>query len=103
MKSFDEIISKNVKKEFEKFKQEQISRLPITVFENAGKIHFYNEIFTYIQNNTLGDIFNANELKALAECKTKLISLMYDEYCSKENLSITNWEAIQEIFESYLK
>ena len=78
--SYDEIISKNVKKEFEEFKKEQISKLSITVFENAGKIHFYNEIFTYIQNNTLDDIFRKNELKALAECKTKLISLMYDEY-----------------------
>ena len=101
--SYDEIISKNVKKEFEEFKKEQISRLPITVFENAGKNHFYNEIFNYIHNNTLKDIFNKKELKALAECKAKLISLMYDEYCSKENLSITNWEAIQEIFDSYLK
>ena len=101
--SYNEIITKNAKKEFDKFKKEQISRLSITVFENAGKIHFYNEIFTYIQNNTLDDIFGKNELKVLAECKTNLISLMYDEYCSKENLSITNWEAIQEIFESYLK
>ena len=101
--SYNEIITKNAKKEFDKFKKEQISRLSITVFENAGKIHFYNEIFTYIQNNTLDDIFSENELKVLAECKTNLISLMYDEYCSKENLSITNWEAIQEIFESYLK
>lgn len=101
--SYDEIISKNVKKEFEEFKKEQISKLPITVFENAGKIHFYNEIFTYINNNTLEDIFSKNELKVLAECQTSLISLMYDEYCSKENLSITNWEAIQAIFESYLK
>lgn len=101
--SYDEIISKNAKKEFEEFKKEQISRLSITVFENAGKIHFYNEIFTYIQNNKLDDIFSENELKTLAECKTKLISLMYDEYCSKENLNISNWEAIQEIFESYLE
>lgn len=101
--SYDEIISKNVKKEFEEFKKEQISRLPITVFENAGKIHFYNEIFTYVHNNALEDIFCKEELETLAECKTSLISLMYDEYCSKENLSIANWEAIEKIFESYLK
>lgn len=100
---YDEIIRKNVKIEFEAFKKEQIIKSPITLFENAGKIHFYTEIFTYIINNVLDDIFDKNELKALAECKNKLISLMYDEYCSKENLSITNWEAIQEIFVSFLK
>lgn len=103
MKSYDEIISKNVKAEFEEFKKEQIARLSITVFENAGKIHFYNEIFTYIQNNTLDDIFSKNELKALTECKTRLISILYEEYLSKEHLCISNWEAIQEIFNSYLK
>ena len=101
--SFDERIYKNVKKEFEEFKKTQLSKLPITIFENAGKIHFYKEIFTFVNNNTLDDIFSENELKVLVECKTNLISLMYDEYCSKENLSITNWESIQEIFESYLK
>lgn len=101
--SYDEIISKNVKKEFEEFKKEQISKLPITVFENAGKIHFYKEIFTYVSNNTLDDIFSKSELKTLAECKTKLICILYEEYLSKEHLCISNWEAIQEIFESYLR
>ena len=101
--SYVEIISINVKEEFEEFKKTQLSKLPITIFENAGKIHFYKEIFTFVNNNTLDDIFSENELKVLVECKTNLISLMYDEYCSKENLSITNWESIQEIFESYLK
>lgn len=100
---YDEIITQNVKQEFENFKSEQISRLPITVFENAGKIHFYKEIFTYVSNNTLEDIFNKADLKCLAQCKEKLISILYEEYISKEHLSITNWETIQEIFESYLK
>lgn len=46
--SHDEIITNNVKEEFDAFKKEQISKMPITIFENAGKIHFYKEIFTYI-------------------------------------------------------
>lgn len=101
--SYNEIISKNIKEEFDAFKKDQISKLPITIFENAGKIHFYNEIFTFVSSNTLDDIFNRKQLKMLADCKTNLISIMYDEYCSKENLGITNWDSIQEIFESYLK
>lgn len=100
--SYSETITAYSKKEFEAFKKEQISKLPITVFENASRIHFYNEIFIYIQNNKLDDIFSKKELKVFAECKTKLISLLYEEYCSQEYLSIANWETIEEIFKSYL-
>lgn len=101
--SHDEIITNNVKEEFDAFKKEQISKMPITIFENAGKIHFYKEIFTYISNNNLQDIFSNNDLKRLVNCKNKLIWLLYEEYLSKERLSITNWETIQEIFESFLE
>ena len=100
---YEEIIAKSVKAEFEAFKKSQITKSAITVFENAGKIHFYKEIFTYISNNNLQDIFSNNELMRLANCKNKLIRLLYEEYLSKEHLSITNWEAIQEIFESFLE
>ena len=98
---YDEIVINNVKKEFALFKKEQISKLSISVFENAGKIHFYKEIFSYISGNTLSDIFNQNELKKLSECR-KLIGLLYEEYLSKEHLNIANWSAIHKIFDSFL-
>ena len=100
--AYEEIIAKSVKSEYEAFKKDQTSKLPIAVFENAGKIHFYREIFNYVSNNNLPDIFSDDELKRLSGCKRNLIGLLYEEYLSKEQLSITNWETIQKIFESFL-
>ena len=41
---YDEIITQNVKQEFENFKSEQISRLPITVFECDKKTKQFKKL-----------------------------------------------------------
>lgn len=99
--SYEEIINDNIKAEFDAFKSGQLLKPQISIFENAGKIHFYKEIFGYISGNTLSDIFNQKELKKLSECR-KLIGLLYEEYLSKEHLNIANWSAIHKLFNSFL-
>lgn len=99
--TYDSILTESVKMEFETFKKEQVSNPSEVIFNNAGIIHFYNEIYTYITENNLNPILGWRKIKKLVS-HNEIIRLLYDEYLSKEYLSITNWDAIQEIIESFL-
>ena len=100
--SYTEILEKNVKKEFNDFKGAQLSLYPEQIFDNACKIHFYKEIYNYITGNDLSKDYNWRDIKKLALC-SQIIALLYDEYLSKEHLSVDNWECIREILDSFLE
>ena len=68
-----------------------------------GFINFYKEIHLYITENDLEEIYNKDELEILAKCGTSLIIFLYSEYLSSENASISNWNAIHEIFDLLIK
>ena len=97
--SYAEIITQNIISEFNEFKEQQLALSSREVFENSNLIHFYKEIHLYITDNDLEEIFENSELKILAEYGTSLINLLHAEYLSVENASISNWNAINEIFD----
>lgn len=99
--SYADILEENVKKEFADFKSTQLSLKPELLFDNACKIRFYKEIYNYITENELSKDYDWQNIKRLASCN-QIISLLYDEYLSKEHLSIDSWESIQELIESFL-
>ena len=51
--SYEDILTKNIKKEYTAFRKEQLSKSTETVFENAGKIHFYKNLYCYAVNSNL--------------------------------------------------
>lgn len=99
--SYINILEENVKKEFADFKSKQLNLNPEQIFDNACRIHFYKEIYNYIIGNDFSEDYNWRDIKKLAIC-SQIISLLYDEYLSKEHLSVDNWECIREIIESFL-
>ena len=98
-----EIITKNVENEFNRFKEKELSLSQKEIFNDSNLIHFYKEIHLYITENDLEEIYNKDELEILAECGTSLIIFLYSEYLSVENASISNWNAIHEIFDLLIK
>lgn len=97
--SYSEIVTQNIITEFNEFKEQQLALSSQDIFENSNRIHFYKEIHLYITDNDLEEIFENDELKILSEYGTSLINLLYEEYLSVENASISNWNAINEIFD----
>lgn len=77
--SYEDILTKNIKKEYTAFRKEQLSKSTETVFENAGKIHFYKNLYCYAVNSNLKTEFGLKDLKVLAS-HTNILSLLYDEY-----------------------
>lgn len=100
--SYRDILVENIEREFNEFKEKQIALGPEIMFENVGKIHFYKEIYTYITEINLNIDLGWHNVKKLAD-NSNLIALLYDEYLSKEHLSVDNWECIREILDSFLK
>lgn len=100
--SYTNILEEKVKNEFADFKTTQLSLTPKQIFDNACKIHFYKEIYNYITENDLSKDYNLRDIKKLALC-SQIIALLYDEYLSKEHLSVDNWECIREILDSFLE
>lgn len=100
--SYQDILVKNVEFEFNEFKNNQITLGPQKMFENIGKIHFYKEVYTYITEINLNIDLGWRNVKKLAD-NSNLIALLYDEYLSKEHLSVDNWECIREILDSFLE
>lgn len=100
--SYEDILTKNIKKEYTAFRKEQLSKSTETVFENAGKIHFYKNLYCYAVNSNLKTEFGLKDLKVLAS-HTNILSLLYDEYLSNEFLSIGGWEYIRQIFNAFLE
>lgn len=101
--SYAETITKNVENEFDKFKENELSLSKSEIFNDSNLIHFYKEIHLYITENDLEEIYKKDELKILAEYGTSLIILLYSEYLSVENASISNWNAIKDIFDLLIK
>lgn len=100
--SYEDILTENIKKEYTAFRKEQLSQNTETVFENAGKIHFYKNLYCYAVNSNLETEFGLRDLKVLAS-HTNILSLLYDEYLSNEFLSIGGWEYIRQIFNAFLE
>ena len=101
--SYAEIVTQNIITEFNEFKEQQLKLSSQEVFENSNRIHFYKEIHLFITENDLEYIFKNDELKILAECGTSLIDSLHEEYLSVENASISNWDEIEDIFDSLIK
>ena len=102
MCDFEELLQHNVETEYSSFKTEMLNASSDEVFEHAGKIHFYIEIYNYILNNSLIDIFSKLELVRLVNYKKHLITCLFDEYLKYEHLAINTWDAVKEIFDSLL-
>ena len=100
--SYEDILTENIKKEYTVFRKEQLSQNTETVFENAGKIHFYKNLYCYAVNSNLKTEFALRDLKVFAS-HTNILSLLYDEYLSNEFLSISSWEYIRKIFNAFLE
>ena len=100
--SYEDILKKKKKKEYTAFRKEQLSKSTETVFENAGKIHFYKNLYCYAVNSSLKTEFGLRDLKVLAS-HTNILSLLYDEYLSNEFLSIGGWAYIRQIFNAFLE
>jgi len=102
MCDFEDMLQHNVETEYSSFKTEMLNASSDEVFENAGKIHFYNEIQNYILNNSPNDLFSKLELVRLLRHKEHLIACLYNEYLKYEHLAINTWDAVKEIFDSLL-
>lgn len=100
---YSEKIQNNVDLEYTAFKNEKLQESKDDIFEDSGIIHFYKEVHNFFSGNDLTDAFDLPELIILSDCKDKLISILYEEYLSKEQLSIATWDNIREIIDSYLK
>ena len=100
--SYEDILTENIKKEYTVFRKEQLSKNTETVFENAGKIHLYKNLYSYAVNSNLKTEFSLRDLKVLTS-HTNILSLLYDEYLSNEFLSIGGWEYIRQIFNAFLE
>ncbi|MFQ8953233.1 MAG: hypothetical protein ACLR56_09640 [Oscillospiraceae bacterium] len=99
--SYEDILTENIKKEYTVFRKEQLSQNTETVFENAGKIHFYKNLYCYAVNSNLKTEFGLRDLKVLASHTYSLVVI--DEYLSNEFLSIGGWEYIRQIFNAFLE
>lgn len=100
---YENKIEQNVKNEFNKFKSEILKQSPKTIFESAGEIFFYGEIYTYISENDLSENFSAEKLKVLYDCGENLISIFYDEYLSREHSTVSSWDGIYDLIEQFLE
>lgn len=100
---YENKIERNVKKEFDKFKSQMLKQSPKAIFESAGKIFFYEEIYTYISENDLSENFSAEKLKVLYDCGENIISLLYDEYLSREYSTVSSWDGIYDLIERFLE
>ena len=61
--SYEDILTENIKKEYTVFRKEQLSQNTETVFENAGKIHFYKNLYCYAVNSNLKTEFALRDLR----------------------------------------
>lgn len=105
MKEIDVLIS-NVISEFEKFRTNEISRPAALIFEDAGKIYFYENICDYFKYDefdeddhiieVLTDLFLINEE---LNPKANVIEFLWDCYLSNDSLSVSTFADIEELLE----
>ena len=87
-------IIESVHKEFEQFKEYELSLEKLTIFNSSYQIHFYDEIHSYFVDSDLSDSLSDNNIICLYELDDHLISLLYDYYLSSEFVSIDGWDSI---------
>jgi hypothetical protein len=106
MKEIDVLIS-NVISEFEEFRRNEINKPAGQIFEDAGKIYFYENICDYFKyfefnennsiNNVLKKLFSAEERLDL---KSNIIAFLWDCYLSNDCLSVSTFTDIEELIAS---
>lgn len=94
-------IIESVHKEFEQFKEYELSLEKLTIFNSSYQIHFYDEIHSYFVDSDLSDSLSDSNIICLHELDNHLISLLYDYYLSSEFTSINNWDSITDLVVSF--
>lgn len=75
--SYEDILTENIKKEYTAFRKNQLSQNTETVFENAGKIHFYKNLYCYAVNSNLKTAISKIPADFTFEIGRDLISFYY--------------------------
>ena len=88
---------------YKKFKAEQIENTPEKVFENAGRIYFYRELYIFLTYGDLRDDFDVGKLKILSDYGDELLDLLYEKYNKLENLSVSSGTGIRDLFNSFFE
>lgn len=80
---------KRIEREFEDFRNEILSLSKEKIFDEAYKIRFYTEIYTFLKETHY-------EVK-----KSTSIAGLYDFYLSDEYRSINTWSEVREMIYDY--
>ena len=92
------IVQENADKEFEEFKQEELSKDKEEIFKDNYPIRFYDEIHEFL---ICESALKTCELEVIASEGTKFIGLLYDFYLDREYASISTWEEITDMIADY--
>jgi hypothetical protein len=105
MKEIDVLIS-NIISEFEEFRTNEISKPAAQIFEDAGKIYFYENICDYFKffefdeyshiSKVIAELFLGKEI---LELKSNIIEFLWDCYLSNDFFSVSTFADIEEILE----
>lgn len=80
---------RRIKKEYENFREEVLLLSKEEIMNNAYKINFYHEVWSFIEDT---------ERKVIDKMS---LADLYDFYLSKEYTRIGNYDEIEELFEEY--
>lgn len=106
MKEIDVLIL-NVISEFEEFRTTEISKPAAHVFEDSGKIYFYENICDYFKYSEFDYDDNISEIltdlflrKEELNLKSNIIESLWNCYLSNDYLPVSTYEDIEDLIES---
>jgi hypothetical protein len=99
MENARETILKNIEKEFDKFRDDNLKQTKEQIFEDYFKINFYCEVRTFLNESELSD----RQYERLAEDGGSLLNALWEKYLKWEDISVGSYEDIENLIDEYIR
>ena len=102
MKTADRI-KQNTELAFSQFKAYHLSRTKEEIFEKAGEIRFYTEVYEFLTGGDLDQYFEETEQIKIDAIEVRFLDLLYYEYLDDEYAKVDTWGDIHEFINSFFE
>lgn len=96
--SYKDNLLKKVKSELEEFKTNMLSKSPAEIYNEAGKIRFYEYMADYIQYEEISE----EQSEALYKSDKHVLGALWDEMLDMDGFNIGNDEDADTLIDTYL-
>lgn len=96
--SYNENLIKKVKDELDEFKEDMLAKSPAEIYNEAGKIRFYEYMSDYIQYEEIDE----DQSKVLFKSSKHVLAALWDKMLDLENFNIGNVEDADFLISEYV-